>query len=170
MLNPKIQDAFNEHINAELFSDYLYLSMANWFTSKNFDGMASWMKQQAAEERGHGMKFIDFVHDRGGIVLFKAISEPKVEWGSPEEAFKEAYEHECLISNKIHALVDLARDEKDKPAENFLQWFVSEQVEEESTALTIYEKFQMIGDNMAAHFMLDAQLGSRGAAPGGHGH
>ncbi len=163
-MNEKIQDAFNEHLNAELFSSYLYLSMANYFAAENLDGMAQWMQIQKDEEREHAMKFVDFMNQRGGRVKLKQIDEPKFEWSSPLEAFQEAYEHECLISSKINKLVDLATAENDHAATTFLQWFVTEQVEEEANALTIVEKLKRIGDNSMGLIMIDEQLGQRTAA------
>lgn len=159
-----IQKAFNEHLNAEFYSAYLYLSMANYFASENLDGMASWMQIQTDEERLHAMKFIDFINERDGRVVLKAIDEPKFEWESPLHAFKDAYAHECEISAKINALADLAIKENDHAANQFLQWFISEQVEEEATALTIVGKLEMVGDHSMGLLMMDQELGRRTAA------
>ncbi len=164
-MNKKIQEAFNEQLNAELFSSYLYLSMANYFASENLDGMAQWMQLQTDEEREHGMKFLDFVNHRGGRVALKQIDEPKFEWSSPLEAFQDAYEHECLISSKINKLMDLTTAESDHAATTFLQWFVTEQVEEEANAQSIVEKLKMIGDHTMGLMMMDQQLGQRTASP-----
>lgn len=163
-MNEKIQDAFNEQLNAELYSSYLYLSMANYFAAENLDGMAAWMRIQTDEERIHAMKFLDQINERGGRVVLKQIDEPKIEWASPLEAFEEAYGHEQLISSKVNALVDLANAESDHAANAFLQWFVSEQIEEEATAQTIVEKLKKVGDNPLGLFMMDEQLGQRTAA------
>ena len=163
-MNKKIEDAFNEHLNAEFFSSYLYLSMANYFTAQNLEGMATWMQVQAQEEWLHGMKFVDFINDRGGRVMLKQIDQPEVDWSSSLAAFQEAYEHECLISGKINKLVDLAMAESDHAANTFLQWFVTEQVEEEATAMSIVEKLKLIGDNSTGLLMIDQQLGQRPAA------
>jgi ferritin len=166
-MNKKIEDAFNAQLNAELFSSYLYLSMAQCFAAKNLDGMAGWMNIQAEEERVHAMKFVDFINERGGRVHLKQIDEPKAEWSSPLEAFQDAYNHECLISSKINDLVNLAIAEADHAANTFLHWFVTEQVEEEATALGIVEKLKMIGDNTMGILMMDRELGQRTAAPAG---
>jgi ferritin len=166
-MNKRIEDAFNEHLNAEFYSSYLYLSMANCFVAKNFDGMASWMRIQTDEERMHAMKFLDFINQRGGRVFLKQIDQPKIEWSSPLEAFQDAYEHECLISSKINELVNLSIQEHDHAANAFLQWFVSEQVEEEATSLAIVEKLKMIGDNGMGLLMMDQQLGQRTVDAGG---
>jgi len=166
-MNKKIEQAFNDHLNAEFFSSYLYLSMANCFTAKNLDGMASWMRLQSEEERVHAMKFLDFINQRGGRVALQQINQPQLDWAAPLEAFQQAYNHEIEISQKIDALVDLATKESDHAAVNFLQWFVSEQVEEEANALAIVDKLKMVGDNMMGVLMMDAQLGQRTAAPAG---
>lgn len=166
-MNEKIEQAFNDHLNAELYSSYLYLSMANCFTAKNLDGMAGWMRLQSEEERAHGMKFLDFINQRGGRVALQKIDQPQLEWATPLEAFQQAYGHECEISHKIDALVDLATKESDHAAVNFLQWFVSEQVEEEANALAIVDKLKMVGDHPMGVLMMDAQLGQRTAAPAG---
>ena len=163
-MNKKIEDAFNDHLNAEFFSSYLYLSMANYFTARNLEGMASWMQIQTEEERLHGVKFLDFINDRGGRVILKQIDQPEVEWSSPLAAFQEAYEHEILISRKIDKLIDLAIAESDHASNTFLQWFVTEQVEEEATALAIVEKLKLIGDNPTGMLIVDQQLGQRPAA------
>ena len=162
-MNKKIEQAFNDHLNAELFSSYLYLAMANCFTAKNLDGMASWMRLQAEEERGHGMKFLDFIHQRGGRVLLQQINQPQLDWATPLEAFQDAYNHELEISKRIGALVDLATKENDHAAVNFLQWFVGEQVEEEANALAIVDKLKMVGDNVMGILTMDGRLGQRAA-------
>lgn len=160
-MNEKIVEAFNEQLNAELYSSYLYLSMANYFAAENLDGMTAWMRVQTDEESIHAMKFLDHINDRGGRVVLKQIDGPKIEWSSPLEAFEDAYKHECLISSKINALVDLANQERDHAASTFLQWFVTEQIEEEATALAIVEKLRKVGDNPVGLFMIDEQLAQR---------
>jgi ferritin len=163
IMNKKIEQAFNDHLNAELFSSYLYLAMANCFTAKNLDGMAGWMRLQAEEERGHGMKFLDFIHQRGGRVLLQQINQPQLDWATPLEAFQQAYDHELEISKRIGALVDLATKENDHAAVNFLQWFVAEQVEEEANALAVVDKLKMVGDNVMGILTMDGRLGQRAA-------
>ena len=160
-MNKKMEQAFNAHLNAEFYSSYLYLAMANCFTAKNLDGMASWMRLQAEEERAHAMKFLDFINVRDGRVTLKQIDQPPLEWSTPLEAFQQAYDHELQISGKIDALVDLATKEGDHAAVNFLQWFVSEQVEEEAHALGIVDKLKMVGDKGSGLFMIDRMLGDR---------
>lgn len=163
MLNPKIQDAINDQINAELYSSYLYLSMAAYFRSLSLDGMAHWMEIQAQEELGHVMRFFNFVNDRDGRVKLGPVEGPKVEWESPQNAFKDAYDHECKISRRISDLTSLANAESDHTVATFLQWFVNEQIEEEAKAKAIVDKLKLVGDNGVALFMMDAELGQRPA-------
>jgi ferritin len=162
MIGKAMQDAMNEQVNRELFSAYLYLSMAAYFEGKNLAGFAHWMRVQADEEREHAMKFYDFLLQRGGKVALKAIAAPKTEWGSNLEAFQEAADHEAQITASIHALYDLAMQEKDYPAQVMLQWFVSEQVEEEKNAAEIVASLKMIEERGTAVLMLDHRLAKRG--------
>ena len=162
MIGKAMQDAMNEQINREMFSSYLYLSMAAYFEGKNLAGFAHWMRVQADEEREHAMKFYNFILDRGGKVALKAIAAPKTEWGSNLEIFQEAAGHEAQISASIHALYDLAMQEKDYPAHVMLQWFVSEQVEEEKNAGEIVASLKLIEERGTAVLMLDHRLAKRG--------
>ncbi len=161
MLNARIQDAFNRQLNAELFSSYLYLSMSADFESQNLKGMAYWMRIQAQEELQHAMKFLEFINDRGGRVLLTAVEGPRAEWGSPLEAFQDTCEHESKVTGLINDLVDLSIKEKDHAANTFLQWFVTEQVEEEATAREIADKLKLAGDSPVALLMIDQELGQR---------
>ena len=160
-MDKKIEKAFNSHLNAEFFSSYLYLSMANCFAAQNLEGMATWMGIQVDEERLHAMKFVDFINNRGGRVILDQIDKPKSEWSSPLEAFEEALDHERLISKKINELLDLAIKENDHASAAFLQWFVNEQVEEEANAQAIVGKLKLIKDNSMGLLMIDQQLGLR---------
>ena len=169
-MNSKIEQAFNTHLNAEFYSSYLYLSMASYFAAQNLAGMNTWMRVQVDEERMHALKFVDFINDRGGRNVLEQIDKPKIEWASPLEAFQDALAHEQLISQKINDLVDLAVKESDHSAAAFLQWFVTEQVEEEATAQAIVCKLALIKDNSMGLLMIDQQLGQRtpsAAAAGG---
>ena len=162
-MNSKIESAFNKQLNAELFSSYLYLSMAAYFESQNLKGMAGWMRMQAQEENMHGMKFFDFINERGSRVTLAKIEEPKTEWRSPLDVFEDTCAHESKVTGMIHGLVDLSLSEKDHAANGFLQWFVTEQVEEEATAQEIRDKLKLIGDSPVAVFMIDGELGQRAA-------
>ena len=163
MLGKKIEEALNEQINAELYSAYLYLAMAAYFESLNLRGCAVWMKHQTNEEYSHALKIFDFIHQCGGKVTLKAISEPKAAWTSPADAFEAAYKHEQLVTSRINKLVELSVAEKEHAAVNFLQWFVNEQVEEEASVMDIVQKFKMAENNPAGLLFIDSQLGKRGS-------
>ncbi len=161
MLKPKMQDAMNNQINAEMYSSYLYLSMAAYFESTNLRGMAHWMQVQFQEEMAHAMKFYEYVVERGGKVTLTAIKAPPTQWASPLAAFEESYKHECLVTGLINDLADLAAAEKDHASGVFLQWFVKEQVEEEAAADEIVQKLRMIAESKNGLFMMDHRLGER---------
>ena len=161
MLSPKLQDAFNRQINAELFSSYLYLSMAAYFESEDLKGMAHWMRIQAGEENQHAMRIFDFINDRSGRVTLTPIEGPKTEWKSPLEIFEEAYKHEQKITGMIGDLMNLAGAEKDGAAHDFLEWFCREQVEEEAAAQLIVAQLKLAGDNGLGRYLIDQQLGQR---------
>jgi ferritin len=163
MISKKIEDAFNDQINAELYSAYIYLSMSAYLNSVDLNGMAHWMKLQAQEEVEHAMKFASYIVERGGRVNYKAIDCPQEEWPSALEVFKGAYEHERYVTRRINDLMDLSVTEKDYASQVFLQWFVSEQVEEEANADEIVKKLEMIGEGRHGIYMLDRELGKREA-------
>jgi ferritin len=161
MLSDKLQGAFNEQINAELYSAYLYLSMAAYFESINFEGFAHWMRRQAAEEQEHAMKFFDFIYDRGGRVELRGIDGPPVRFESPLDVFSKTYAHEQKVTGLINNLYALAAEEQDYASQGFLQWYVNEQVEEEKTTSGILETLKMISEKVSAMIMLDRELGKR---------
>jgi len=161
MLKPNVEEALNRQVNAELFSSYLYLSMAAYFDSQTLAGMANWMRIQAQEELIHALKLFDFISERDGRVLLTQIDSPKTEWESPLNAFEDALGHERKVTGLINDLVDLSLGEKDHAANTFLQWFVTEQVEEEAAAKTIVDQLRMIADHPMALFMVDRELGQR---------
>lgn len=165
MINKKIEAAINNQINAEMFSAYLYKAMSAYFSDINLTGMAAWMNLQAQEEMTHALKFYDYIIERGGRVKLMAIEEPAFEWSSPIDAFKASYEHEQYITSRINELADLAIKEKDHATGIMLQWFVTEQVEEEANVSEIVSKMEMIADSKNGLYMLDKELGGRGAAP-----
>lgn len=162
MIGKAMQDAINEQINKELFSSYLYLSMAAYFEDKSLPGFAHWMRVQEAEEREHAMKFYDFLLERGGKVTLKAIDAPKTEWASTMEVMQEVAGHEAKVTASIYALYELALKEKDYPAQVMLQWFITEQVEEEKNAAEIVASLKMIEAHETAVLQLDHRLGKRG--------
>ena len=163
MLSKTLQDAINEQIKNELYSVYLYLSMAAYCEAASFPGFAHWMRVQSEEETAHAMKFFDFVCDRGGRVVLHAIDQPPVEFDSPREVFEKTLEHERKVTSLINQLYELALGEKDYPAQVLLHWFIEEQVEEEKSAEQIVESLRMIGDKGHALLMLDRELGRREA-------
>lgn len=162
MISKTMQNAINEQINKELYSAYLYLSMAAYFEDKNLPGFGHWMRIQANEEREHAMKFFDHLLDRGGRPLLKAIAAPETDWKSSLEAFKEVQEHEAKVTASINALYELALKEKDYPAQMMLHWFIEEQVEEEKNAAEIVQQLELIEAHGTAVLMLDHQLAKRG--------
>jgi ferritin len=161
MLSKKMEKALNEQINAELYSAYIYLSMAAWFESQNLSGFATWMKVQNREETGHAMKLFGFVAERRGRVTLMAVEEPAKEWKSPLAVFEATLEHEKHITGRIGDLVNQAIAEKDHATNAFLQWFVNEQVEEEAAADSIVQKLKMAEKSAGALLMLDHELGKR---------
>lgn len=161
MINEKMQDALNDQINAEMYSSYLYLSMSAYFAGMNLNGFANWMRIQAQEELAHAIKFFDYIDERGGKVELKAIDSPPSQWDSPLSVFEEVYKHEQLVTSLINKLVYLAVDLKDRATESFLQWYVNEQVEEESNADDIVQQLKLIGDTGPVLFMFDRELQQR---------
>jgi ferritin len=161
MLKPLIEEAFNDQLNAEFYSAYLYLSMASFLESHKLSGMAQWMKIQAKEELTHGMKFFNFINERGGKVTLKKIDAPPLAWKDPLNVFLNSLSHERHVTSLIHKLVSLAEKEKDSASLLFLKWFVSEQVEEEESSFKISEALKRIKDNPSALSMIDKELGTR---------
>lgn len=165
MLSKKVQEAINAQINAEQYSSYLYLSMAAWADKASLKGFGMWFRVQAAEELIHVTKFFDYVLDRRGAVVLQAIAAPPTEWKSPEDAFQATLDHEQHVTSLIHKLADLAIAEKDHATHNLLEWFIEEQVEEESTADQILSQIKLSGTAPAGLFMIDRELGTRTFTP-----
>ena len=161
MLSEKMEKALNDQIQAEMYSAYLYLSMEAYFQSINLNGFAAWMRAQTQEEMVHAMKFYDFICERGGKVILQAIDAPPSEWDFPLAAFERAYEHEQMVTARINDLVDVAIAERDHATNNFLQWFVAEQVEEEDSTNAVVEQVKLVGEAQGGLFMLDRELGQR---------
>ena len=161
MIDEKLEDIINEQINAEMYSSYLYLSMAAYFEEKSLAGFANWMKIQAQEELLHAMKFFDYVVERGGRVELTEIQKPPMEWESPLDAFQNAYQHETKVTGMINEIVDLAIKLKDHASVEFLNWYVKEQVEEEASADEIVQQLKIIGDSGHGILLYDRELGGR---------
>lgn len=166
-MNTKLEKAINEQINAELYSAYLYLSMAAWFNSQGLKGFTNWERVQAQEERDHALKFYDYVLARGGKVTMTLIQGPPTEWKSPADAFAFQLQHEIHVTSLINNLVNLAMKEKDHASYNMLQWFVDEQVEEEGNARDILDKLNLIKEEKGTGvlYMLDKELAMRVYTP-----
>lgn len=163
MLSKTMQEAINEQINAEMYSGYMYLSMAAYCDDANLPGFANWMRAQAKEELEHAMKFYDYVNERGGRVVLKAIEQPPTEFDSPLAVFEETYKHEQKVTGLIHKLYAQAVEEKDYASQTFLQWYIDEQVEEEDNASSILEQLKMVADSKMGLFTIDRQLAQRGS-------
>lgn len=163
MLSKKMQKALNDQINKEMYSSYLYLSMAAGFKDKNLNGCANWVRVQSQEEMGHAMKIFSYIYDRAGSVKLAAIAAPPTEFDTPLSVFEMIYEHEQKVTGMIDKLMDLAIEEKDYATQSFLKWLIDEQVEEEDSALAVVNQLKMIGDSVNGLFMLDHALGARGS-------
>jgi ferritin len=166
MLIPKVQDALNAQINAELHAFYTYLSMSAYFAEQGYPGFAAWMRHHSDEEMVHAMKIYDYVQDRRGVVKLAAINAPRLEWNSPLEAMEDALRHEQDVTRMINDLVRLAREERDYATDSLLQWYVDEQVEEEKIVDDVIQDLRHIGDFGPGLVMLDRELsaGSSGEA------
>lgn len=155
MLKKKIEDICNRQIEREGYSSNLYLSMASWAESKGFGGISQWLYVQAEEERMHMLKFIRYINERGGHAMVPAFKKPVSDFPGIEEMFKEVLKHEEFISSSINEIASLTLEEKDFSTHNFIQWFVNEQVEEESSARTILDKLHLVGKNNMYQFDRD---------------
>lgn len=164
MLSQKIQDALNAQINLELSSSYHYLGMSAFFESTSLPGMANWMRVQSEEERLHAMKLFDHMCDRGGTVVLQPVAQPKQSYDTPLSVFEAALENEQKVTQAINSLYALAQAEQDYPSQVLLQWFITEQVEEEKTAQQAIDQLKMAGSDASALLMLDQAFGNRPAA------
>jgi ferritin len=165
MISKTMTEALNNQINAELFSSYLYLSMASYAAHEGMAGAANWFTVQAKEEVTHAQRFYNYVNSQGERVLLQAIDSPKSAFESLLAAFEETLAHEKKVTALINDLVSLARDEKDHATEIMLQWFVTEQVEEEESAADIVNMLKLGGNQGGALFMIDKELGARTFTP-----
>ncbi len=163
MLSKNMQDAINEQIKNEFYSAYLYLAMEAYFQSGGLPGFAQWLHVQFGEEQGHGLKFFQYLHDRGARVELRAIPMPTAEWKSPLHAFEEVLEHEQEVTGNINKLYSMAVKENDYASQVLLQWFINEQVEEEKNAMEIIASLRRIESKDTAVLMLDHRLGKREA-------
>lgn len=164
MISKKVQDSLNEQFNVELYSAYTYLAMSAYFEGQHMEGFANWMKQQAQEEFGHAMKYYDYLIERGATVSFKAIAAPAGDWGSTTAAFEEALKQEQNNTKLINEQMNLVMSERDHATQIFLQWFVTEQVEEEDSVSGILQKLKLINNDPNGLLMMDQKLGQRSSA------
>jgi len=167
MLSKAIETALNKQIEHEFFSAYAYLAMTAYFEHTNFPGFAKWTRLQYEEEIGHGMRLFDFVHARGGRATVHAIPEPPSEFTSSLDVFEKALQQEQKVTSSINQLYELALNEKDYGTQIELQWFITEQIEEENTFEEVIQTLKLAGDNQAALLLLDRQLGARQAESAG---
>ena len=160
-MNKKVYKVFNEQVQAELYSAYMYLAMSVHLENENFKGMAHWMRLQYEEERTHAFRLAKFMQERGVKPELLQIDAPPAEYGTPLEVFTKALEHEQYVTSRIHSMYEVAVKEKDYAAMTHLHWFIDEQVEEEDQTREIVDKLTMVGDNMNGLFVIDSQLGAR---------
>jgi ferritin len=160
-IKEKVLNALNKQINEEMYSSYLYLSMAAWFETQTLRGFAHWMKVQAREENLHALKIFEYINESGGAVQLTAIAAPKTKWDTTAQAFDETVAHEKHITASINSIYELAMAEKDFATANFLQWFIAEQVEEEANPTEILSKVNMIKGSMSGLLYLDKELKKR---------
>ena len=165
MIGDTMRQAINEQINKELYSAYLYQGMSAWASGQDLDGVANWLQIQAQEEVSHAMNFYRFVLERGGKIELPAIDAPPSEFESAQDIFQQTLDHEKKVTASIHNLVGVARKENDYAAEIMLQWFVTEQVEEEANAEAILNKIKLVGDKGNGLFMIDRELAQRTFTP-----
>ena len=161
MLNEKMEKEFNEQINKELFSAYLYLDMKSRFSEMNLQGFVNWMDVQVQEEKAHAMGMYDYVLERGGRVELLAIDKPEVEGKTPLEIFEQVLKHEEFVTSRINHLMDVADEVRDRAALSFLDWYLKEEVEEESNVGGVLATLRLIGEDKKALLMLDKDLAAR---------
>ena len=161
MISEKMQNAFNDQINKEFYSEYLYLAMKAKFAEMNLQGFVNWFNVQVQEEHAHGMGMYDYILERGGEVKLEAIDKPQLKGTSPIEIFEQVVEHEEFVTSRINALMDVAEEVKDRAALSFLDWYLKEQVEEESSVGGVLATLKLIADDKKALLMLDKDLATR---------
>ncbi len=161
MISTKMQAALNEQVNKEFYSAYMYLAMSAYSNTIGLPGFAHWMRMQYEEETLHVTKMYDYILNQGGEVELLAVEKPPKKYGSPLEIFKKTLEHEQYVTSLIHKLMDLAVEERDYATQTFLQWYVTEQVEEESNVNDIVAPLRMVGDDKSGLMLIDRQLAGR---------
>ncbi|MHA2603189.1 MAG: ferritin [Candidatus Thorarchaeota archaeon SMTZ1-83] len=160
-ISKELEEMMNDQLNFEIYSAYIYLGMAAYFEDLNLGGMAHWMELQFFEEFNHAMRFYRHIFERGGRVDLREIKKPQKDYASIIDAWETAYEHEKLVTSRIYKIGELAEKEGDRAALTMLNWFYTEQVEEEEKTMTIRDKLKFIGDNIPGLYHLDQELGAR---------
>ncbi|MBN1755870.1 ferritin [bacterium] len=167
MLNINLEKALNRQVNREMYSAYLYLSMAAYLESRKLPGFSNWMKVQAREEMTHAMRIFDYIHDQGARVTLDAIEAPPPEWADPTAVALNVYEHEQAVTAMIKDIAMMAEKENDQNTRNMLQWFLDEQEEEEESAEELLEKARRAGGLVGGYGELDRELAQREFHPPG---
>ena len=162
MLNPKIEKALNQQVQLEAESSQIYLSMASWAEVQGYEGIANFLYQHSDEERLHMLKLLKFIYERGGHGVVPALKQPASKFKGVKEVFKDVLDHEILVSTEINKLVDICLKEKDYTTHNFLQWYVSEQIEEEALARKIMDKLKLIGNDNSGLYFFDRDIATLG--------
>ncbi len=165
MLSDRMQEALNDQMKWEFYSEFLYLAMAAWFKSRSLDGFANWMLVQAEEERAHALMFFDYICEAGGKAEIRAFDQPKTDYQSATDVFRTTVEHEKLVTKRINDLMTMAVEEKDHATANFLNWFVKEQVEEVASPQKILDQLEMGKEEGYVLMMLDRELAQRTFTP-----
>ena len=158
MLSKKIEEALNKQVTIEAESSQVYLSMASYAENLGFEGVSQFMYAHSDEEREHMLKLIKFINERGGHAIVSELSAPPTEFGSFKDMFQNLFNHEVMVSKTINDLVDISLQEKDYATHNFLQWYVSEQIEEEALARNILDKINLIGDDKGGFYLFDNDI------------
>jgi len=159
MLSKTVLKALNDQVNAELYSAYLYLGMSAWCDGKSLPGFSGWMRKQFGEEQAHALKIYDYILDQGGTVALKPIEAPAASYRNLQDVWEKTLKHEQHVTALIHKLYALAQKEQDFATQALMQWYVTEQVEEEKNASTILEQVKMVGTNSSAIFFIDRHVG-----------
>lgn len=167
MLSPKIEKALNEQVLLEAESSQIYLAMASWAEVEGYSGISAFLYKHSDEERIHMLKLLKFINERGGHGIIPQLKAPSAKYKSVKELFQQVYDHEILVSKEINRLVDICLKEKDYTTHNFLQWYVSEQIEEEALARQIMDKLKLIGGDKSGLYMFDRDVAMMGAPTGG---
>jgi ferritin len=165
MLSKKMEQALNDQVKWELWSSYLYLSMASYFEDLGLTGFANWMKVQEQEEKFHGTKFYNYTIERGGRIKLQALEAPENTWKSPLAVLQDTLKHEQGVTARINALMDLAIKEKDHATASYLKWFIDEQVEEEASVQDVINKLKLVEGNPSALYLLDKEMAVRVFTP-----